>query len=268
MSSNNYNEPHGPEPSLGGEPMTVAIVIDKSGSMDLLRETVVEAYNAFCKNLQSESGDVRVTLTSFDTQINHVYIAQPLATIAPLRFSEYEPDGMTALYDAVAHAALETDRRLTAEGRMDERVLLAVITDGQENSSTDYDASTLAKLVEHFEERGNWTFVYLGAAHASLEDARSTAAGFGLKRGNAMRWSADEPSTHASMDALAVGVKSRRAAATARSDEFFADAGQTESDYLGTNQKPVQPKPVRRRSTKPGPMQRMPLSDHLDKERT
>jgi len=42
-------------------------------------------------------------------------------------------------------------------------VLVAVITDGQENSSSDYDARTLARLLAHYEERGTWTFVYLGA---------------------------------------------------------------------------------------------------------
>ena len=208
MTDNNHT--NSTNAAAGGEPLTVAIVLDKSGSMDPLREPVVEAYNEFCKELKSEGDHVSVSLTSFDTEINHIYVAEPLRKVRPLHYSEFEPDGMTALYDAIAQAALETDRRLSEEGRADERVLLAVITDGQENSSSDYDASTLAKLVKRFEDRGNWTFVYLGAAHASLEDARMTAAAFGLKRGNAMRWSPDEQSARASMGALASGVKSRR----------------------------------------------------------
>jgi hypothetical protein len=146
-------------------------------------------------------------------------------------------------------------------------VLLAVITDGLENSSTDYDASALAKLVKRFEDRGNWTFVYLGAAHASLEDARATADSLGLKRGNAMRWSADEHSARASMGSLALGVKSRRAGSAKRSDEFFADAQQSESDYLGGG-KAAPPKNPRVPRTKSTPLTRTPLSDHLDKERS
>ncbi len=266
MTANNHSEPK--VVPAGGEPLTVAIVLDKSGSMDPLRETVVEAYNGFCKELLSEEGDVSVSLTSFDTEINHIYVAEPLRKIRPLRYSEFEPDGMTALYDAIAHAALETDRRLTNQGRADERVLLAVITDGHENSSSDYDASTLAKLVKRFEERGNWTFVYLGAAHASLEDARMTAASFGLKGGNAMRWSPDEQSAQASMDALAAGVKSRRSGVARRSDEFFADASQSESDYLGQGKAAPTKRARRRRPAKPAPLTPTPLSEHLDKERT
>ena len=41
-----------------------------------------------------------------------------------------------------------TDRRLTNEGREATKVLVVVMTDGQENSSTDYDAGSLATLVE------------------------------------------------------------------------------------------------------------------------
>jgi uncharacterized protein YegL len=254
------------EATVGGEPLTAVVVLDKSGSMRRLRETVVDAYNVFCDELRSEEGDVRVSLTSFDTRIRHLYVAQPLAEVAPLHYGQYVPNGGTALYDAIAHAALETDRRLTAEGRAGERVLLAVITDGQENSSTDYDAPTLARLVADYEERGNWTFVYLGAAHTTIEEARATATSFGLKGGNAMRWQADRPSTLASMEALASGVKARRASPAKRSDKFFDDAAQSESDYLGQNTTPPQPRRSPRPTTRPAPFQQRPLSDQLPKE--
>lgn len=45
---------------------------------------------------------------------------------------------MTALFDAVAHTVLATDERLRAQGRDAEKVMVVVMTDGLENSSTDY----------------------------------------------------------------------------------------------------------------------------------
>jgi uncharacterized protein YegL len=240
------------------EPMTVAIVLDKSGSMQPLREAVVDAYNGFLRELAEDDGDLRVSLTSFDTSFNHVYVAQPLPAVSPLSYSEYVPDGMTALFDAVAHTALETERQLVAAGRAGERVLIAVITDGEENSSTDYDAARLARLVADFEERGSWTFVYLGAAHASLADARRVSSSFGIKDGNAMRWDASPASALASMSSLAAGTKARRAAASRRSDDFFADAGQTEGDYLGEGDT----------MPKPGPSNRPRRTQKLFKQRS
>ena len=56
MTANNHNQSNGT--SAGGEPLTVVIVLDKSGSMQPLRETVVEAYNLFCQELQTEEGEV------------------------------------------------------------------------------------------------------------------------------------------------------------------------------------------------------------------
>src|SRR5262245_11109778 len=93
---------------------------------------------------------------------------------------------MTALYDAIAHTVLRTDTRLQHNGRGGDKVLVVVMTDGLENSSTDYDAHAIAELVRSYERRPNWTFVYLGAGHDSIAETRSTAARMGLYENNAM----------------------------------------------------------------------------------
>jgi hypothetical protein len=61
---------------------------------------------------------------------------------------------MTALYDAIGHTVIETDRRLAQEGRAEMKVLVVVLTDGQENSSTDHTAASRSQLVHAYEERG------------------------------------------------------------------------------------------------------------------
>ena len=138
---------------------------------------------------------------------------------------------MTALFDAVAHTVLETDKKLTADGQADDKVMIVVMTDGHENSSTDYTSKMFAELIHTYNERPNWTFAYLGAAHGTLEDARNAADAMAFKKSNAMGWSADDASTRKSMRSLSDATKHRRTAQAMKSEQLFADAGQDEADY-------------------------------------
>ena len=188
----------------------VAFVLDKSGSMGSIEEAVVSGYNDYLGELRAQGGETLYSLTTFDTTFNHVCVGEPLDRVPELDHRLYRPDGMTALYDAIAHTVLETDRRLDAAGRGDEKVLVVVMTDGLENSSTDYDAAGIAELVREYDERPNWTFVYLGAGHANISDAQHAAAGMGYRDANAMLWSADPVSTRKSMRSLAHATGQRR----------------------------------------------------------
>jgi uncharacterized protein YegL len=229
MSTNGTQLTNGSPPKR--DALHVVFVLDKSGSMRHLARAVVAGFDEFLDELRSDGGDTLFTLTMFDTEFRHVHVAAPLAEVAPLAKTGYRPGGMTALFDAVAHAVIDTDKRLTAEGRADDKVMVVVMTDGHENSSTDFTAETIAELVASYDERPNWTFVYLGAAHATLEDARDAADMMAFKRANAMRWTADEASARKSMGSLAAATKQRRTARDMKSEHLFADAGQDEVDY-------------------------------------
>ena len=153
---------------------------------------------------------------------------------------------MTALYDAIGHTVLGTEQRLQAEGRGREKVLVVVMTDGLENSSTDYDAHAIAELVRAYDERPNWTFVYLGAGHDTIHATQEAAKAMSFKADNAMRWEADPDSARKSMEALAGATGVRRHSPALKSERFFADAGQSPADY--ERPKPARPDRPRRRS--------------------
>ena len=210
----------------------VAFVLDRSGSMGHLARAVVSGVDEFVSELRRDEGDTLFSLTAFDTRFDHVHVATPLAEVRSLRETGYQPGGMTALFDAVAHTILSTDERLRAEGRADEKVMLVVMTDGLENSSTDYTAKTLGDLIQAYDARPNWTFVYLGAAHANLAEAQDAAESLAFERGNAMRWEAEDAGVRLSMASLATATKHRRRSADLKSSRVFADAKQTESDYI------------------------------------
>ena len=81
----------------------VAFVLDKSGSMQVVEEAVVEGYNDYIRELREQGGKTLFSLTTFDTTFNHVCVGEPLESVAGLDHRSYRPDGCTALYDAIGH---------------------------------------------------------------------------------------------------------------------------------------------------------------------
>ena len=243
--------------------LAVAMVLDKSGSMAVVRGAVIDGYNGYLEELReadrANGSQTRFWLTLFDTQFEQVWAGKRLDTVPPLDLDHYNPDGMTALYDAIAHTILETDRNLSQAGDVEMKVLVVVLTDGAENSSQEYNAAALSALVAKYEARENWTFVYLGAGHETLEEARVEAERIGVKRENAMRWRTDADSARASMDMLSQATVTRKTAAARKSEAFFADAGQSENDYIPHDGE--QPPRTKRNA----PLTRTPLRDVIGK---
>jgi uncharacterized protein YegL len=237
-------------------------VLDKSGSMQAVEEAVVEGYNDYLSELREQGGETLFSLTTFDTRFEHVCVAEPLAAVAELDSRGYRPGGCTALYDAIGHTVLRTEQRLAAEDRGEEKVLVVVMTDGLENSSTDYDAHAIAELVRSYDERPNWTFVYLGAGHDTIQAAQAAARYMSFQPDNAMRWAADPASARMSMEALARATDARRRSPALKSERFFAEAGQSEADYRQPQR--AKPEPPRNR---PRAIHRRRLGDVLSPSR-
>lgn len=240
MPNAHENGNHSP---AGNGALHVAFVLDESGSMQVVEEAVVAGYNEYLGELRGQGGETRFSLTTFNTHFKHVCIGEPLETVAQLDHRSYQPGGMTALYDAIAHTVVQTDRQLQADRRETEKVLVVVMTDGLENSSTDYNAHAIAELVRSYEQRPNWTFVYLGAGHDNIHATREAAAQLGYKPDNAMHWAHDSASARKSMHSLGHATHMHRRARALKSEHFFTDAGQGTSDYH--HEAPDPPHPAR-----------------------
>jgi hypothetical protein len=57
----------------------------------------------------------------------------------------------------------------------EDKVLVTIITDGEENSSREYNASTIKQLVEDLKSKG-WIFAYIGAN----QDVERVASGISI----------------------------------------------------------------------------------------
>lgn len=209
----------------------VAFVLDKSGSMRPLAPSVIAGFDDFLKELRADGGNTYFSLTLFDTDLQQVHVATPLEDVPSLAATGYRTGGATALLDAIAETVISTDERLVLAGRGDEKVLIAVLTDGYENASRKHTVTSLAELISRYQARPNWTFAFLGAAHDNAEDVRDFVELLSFTRANAMRWSPDAASARKSMHALGKAARKRRSAVSMKSERLFDDAGQTEDDY-------------------------------------
>jgi hypothetical protein len=125
--------------------MNRVLLLDRSGSMNSCREDTIGGFNAFIEAQKQYGGTM--TLCLFDHEFQVVYEKMPIEDVPPLNFV---PRGSTALYDAIGNV-LKMD--LTGD------VMVAILTDGEENASTKYTADHIKDLIE----LKPWTFVYIGA---------------------------------------------------------------------------------------------------------
>ena len=68
------------------------------------------------------------------------------------------------------------------------RSIVAILTDGLENSSQTYNWRQIAASIKHQAEKYQWTFLFLGAN----QDAIATAAQMNIAASNAATYLADE----------------------------------------------------------------------------
>ncbi|MDO8964164.1 MAG: vWA domain-containing protein [Coriobacteriia bacterium] len=170
-----------------GQGTLIAIVLDKSGSMDIVCEATISGFNEFKGDQLRAGQDALVSLTLFDTQVHEVCSAIPLRELNDLDHGTYRPDGGTALYDAVGATINRIERLLGTTVVRPDRVLFAIITDGEENASREYDRRRVFDMIREREQAG-WAFVFMGAnmdSYAASETVGVQAAA------RARNWGAD-----------------------------------------------------------------------------
>jgi von Willebrand factor type A domain len=150
----------------------LAVVLDRSGSMLDCRHATITGFNELLSKQKSEPGEAKLYLAQFNQNYQLVY-DRPLAEAEELNHSNYIPEGMTALYDAMGVTIENLGKKFAnmPEAERPSKVLIAVITDGYENSSHDHDRQSIATLVKHQKEKYNWDFIYIGANQDAILEA-------------------------------------------------------------------------------------------------
>lgn len=164
---------------MSKSPLFAYILLDRSGSMENCRDTTIDAINEYAMGLRrSDEVDARVTLTIFDSDsIDTLQHAEPAKSFMELSRQNFVPRAMTPLLDAIGKAVADIDKVTLRDG---EKVGLVILTDGQENSSTEHTKETIRKLLTDRQDNKGWLVTFLGADVDAFSDAMS----YGVKDGH------------------------------------------------------------------------------------
>lgn len=199
----------------------IVFILDRSGSMNGCRDAAVEGFNSFLHEQQQTSGLAKLTLVLFDDEYLVPINALPVAELLPLTPNEFVPRGSTALLDAIGRTIDDLGARLAAlaETERPAQVIVAIFTDGAENSSQKYTWRETARLIKQQTEQYRWTFLFLGAN----QDAIATAAQINIAAANAATYVADAAGLSASSASLGKKIRGlrRRAQGDATVEELI-----------------------------------------------
>lgn len=195
----------------------IAIVLDRSGSMESCKESTVSGFNEFIRTQQELPGEATVKLVQFDNRYETVFDMN-LKLCPELTQNTFVPRGSTALLDAQGRTIVELGKELAAlpENERPSKVIVVTLTDGLENASKEYNLERIGELIREQRDKYNWDFVFLGAN----QDAIQTAAAMNIPLPSAMSYSTSKAGIAATMAAVShyVGA-ARKGKAAAFSEE-------------------------------------------------
>lgn len=167
-------------------PTEVVLVLDQSGSMGKVRESTIHGVNSFLDQQRVDPGDeVYVSIYKFNSGFETLCEAKPILETTHIGLEDYRPSRSTALFDAIGESIERTQFRSWCCGNNSD-VVLAIMTDGMENSSERFNLKQTRELLGRCEEEG-WQVMYLGADLSSMEEARR----LGIRHDRAARYSPD-----------------------------------------------------------------------------
>ncbi len=166
----------------------ITLILDKSGSMNSIRTDTIGGVNAFLEKQKEVPGKAYISMIQFDHGYVSTYSCRNIQEAPVLTDRTYVPQGNTALLDAIGRTIVATGERLARleESQRPGKVLMVIITDGEENSSHEYKQDVIATMIKHQEEVYNWDFVYIGAN----QDAITTGKAMNFAQNNSYDFAA------------------------------------------------------------------------------
>lgn len=167
----------------------LVLLVDASYSMLTCKDQTISGFNEYLGTMQNSANadGINGIFATFNTmELNFHQMNCPISEIQQLT-NNFDPNGGTPLYDAVL-GTIEEVEKIEKSFEQEPSVLIAVITDGEENSSRYTTAEEIKSIIAKKEKENNWTFVYLGAN----QDAWQEGGKFGMAGGNTMNYNVDD----------------------------------------------------------------------------
>lgn len=144
--------------------VNLTFIIDESGSMYGSQSDVVGGFKkTIDEQKANKDGKVTVSLYKFSSTATQVYLGKDINEIDGF---EYTPHGNTAMNDGIGKAIDDVGAWLYEKDKNGEELpgvnLVVVMTDGMENSSTEYSLKQIQDKIKEQTEKYSWQFIYEG----------------------------------------------------------------------------------------------------------
>ena len=160
----------------------IICILDMSGSMYEARHDALGGFNKFIED-QKTIGDPNITVVWFDDTWELGYEGK-LADMPEQRI--WPINGMTALNDAIGKTFKHVAERFEKE--KPDTVIMAILTDGEENDSTEFTKKVIADLIKEHQDKYGWEVIFLAAD----QDAWEVAKGYNINAINAINYSSND----------------------------------------------------------------------------
>lgn len=206
-------------------PVEIVAIIDSSGSMQSIRSDAIGGFNSFIEDQQAQEGEANFTSVTFDTTVKSLQESVKVADAIKFDDKNYRPGGGTALYDAIGLTISKfKDKR--SQGKVD-KLVCAILTDGEENSSREFTAEKVKELITEAETEFGWIFVFL----AANQDAFTAGNKLGIDSRRTLNFVASAAGTNYAMR----GVSTY--ATTYRTKGLDADYSQVQRELQNSEEK-------------------------------
>jgi uncharacterized protein with von Willebrand factor type A (vWA) domain len=193
----------------------IVFILDKSGSMSSCKEATISGFNEYINDLKKDKKNkYSMSLTLFDTNIDNKYTNKSLNEIELLDSKSYEPNGCTALYDAIYSTLNKTEKTL----EKNQKVLCIIMTDGEENSSKEVTDKEVFKKIDELKKSNKWSFVFLGAN----QDSWIMGQKFGMSKNCVSNFNSTEKGSTAAFNVMSSATITFACTDKEVTDAFFS----------------------------------------------
>ena len=171
----------------------LVFILDKSGSMAGLETDTIGGFNSMIEKQKKLDGKVYVSTVLFSNYSEVLHDRVSIDKIKPMTSDDYMVGGCTALLDAIGGAIhhIKNVHKYARPEDVPEHTMFIITTDGMENASNRYDSPTIKKLINEYEEKHGWEFLFV----AANIDAVETASEMGIRKERAANYKATPDGT-------------------------------------------------------------------------
>jgi len=159
-----------------GDRTHICMILDRTGSMESIKQDTIGGFNSYVAAQKSLPTPATFTLVQFDSQdpFEVIHKFTDIQMVPDLTGQTYMPRASTPLYDAVGRGIndLKASLGTLPEALRPKKIVMVIVTDGQENASREFTGAQVRKMIADAKE-ASWQFVFLSADESTISDSSS-----------------------------------------------------------------------------------------------